>query len=323
MKTVKEALRKNRNALLVFAVTAAVHLAVFRLYDIWEEPLFYAAALSFTALIVLLAADLVGVRRSAAARRRVLSSIETEWRSLPEPESLAESDYGRMIALLGEAVERLTVKAGEERQETLDYYTAWVHQIKTPIAVMKLKLSPDLPEHRALLAELGRVEQYAEMALQFIRLSGSVNDLVIREYPLDGAIKGSIRKFSVQFVEKRLTLRYVPTKETAVTDGKWLSVILDQLISNAVKYTPAGEVSVSVQNGVITVADTGVGIAPEDLPRIFEKGYTGLNGRTGQASSGLGLYLAKKAADLICASLRVESEPGKGSAFTLDLRRKN
>ena len=320
MKIFKEVLRKNRAALLVFAAMTAADAAVFVLYDIMTEPLLYAAVLSFLLLAALLAADFAREKKRAAERSRALAAVVSEWRALPEAHSLADEDYQKMIAALGAALGEITSRAEAQRQDMLDYYTAWVHQIKTPIAVMRLKLAEDTPEHRALSAELGRVEQYAEMALQYIRIGSETNDLVIREYPLDELIREAVRKQAVPFVEKRLRLDYSPTGATVVTDRKWFGCILDQLLSNAVKYTPEGTVTISYDDGVLTVADTGVGIAPEDLPRIFEKGYTGVNGRLGQASSGLGLYLAKKAADLLSIPLRAESAVGEGSRFMLDLR---
>ena len=320
MKIFKEVLRRNRAALLVFAAMTAADAAVFALYYILTEPLLYATALSFCLLIVILAAGYFREKRKTAERARAASAILTEWRSLPEADTLAEKDYQRMIASLGEAIDRLTAEAVGQQQDMQDYYTAWVHQIKTPIAVMKLKLSDDTPENRALSVELQRIEQYVDMALQYVRIGSGTNDLVIREYSLDELIRDSVRKQAGQFVEKRLRLIYEPAKNTVVTDKKWFCVILDHLLSNAVKYTPEGTVTVSVKDGLLTVSDTGVGITPEDLPRIFEKGYTGVNGRIGQKSSGLGLYLAKKAADLLSIPISVDSEIGKGSAFTLDLR---
>ena len=320
MKILKEVLRKNRAALLLFAAVTASNAAVFILYDILTEPLVYAAVLSLLLLIALLAVDFVREKKQADERSRALSSITAEWRTPPEAHSLAEEDYREMLAALGAELERLTAETDARRQDTVDYYTAWVHQIKTPIAVMKLKLSDDTPEHRELSAELRRIEQYAEMALQYIRIGSETNDLVIREYPLDELIRESVRKQAEAFVGKRLRLDYTPTDATVVTDRKWFACILDQLLSNAVKYTPEGTVTIAFDSGLLTVSDTGIGIAPEDLPRIFEMGYTGGNGRLGQASSGLGLYLAKKAADLLAISVTAKSTVGEGSAFTLDLR---
>ena len=322
MKAFKEVLRRNRTAILVFAVMTAGNAVVFGLYGIPAEPLIYAAALSFFLLAGILAVDYTREKQRGLERDRALAAILSEWQSLPEANSLAEEDYQKMITSLGAQMERLTAEADAKRQDMLDYCTVWVHEIKTPIAVMRLKLSDDTPEHHALAAELQRIERYVDMVLQYIRIGSETNDLVIQEYSLDELIRETVRKLAPQFIEKRLRLVFAPTEASVVTDAKWFACILDQLLSNAVKYTPEGAVTIGMQDGRLMISDTGIGIAPEDLPRIFEKGYTGINGRLGQKSSGLGLYLAKKAADLLSIPLTVESGEGKGSAFTLDLRQK-
>ena len=219
------------------------------------------------------------------------------------------NDLNDMIGELG-SIE--TLKA--------DFISNVSHEIKTPIAVIRLKISEDTPEHHELSVELSRIERYVDMVLQYIRIGSKSNDLVIREYKLDGMIREALRKQAEQFIEKRLALKYTSTDATVITDQKWLVFILDQLLSNAVKYTSSGTVTVDFCNGLLTVSDTGVGIMPEDLPRIFEKGYTGMNGRIGQKSSGLGLYLAKKAAEMLSIPLSVVSSIGVGSTFILDLR---
>ena len=320
MSILKEVLRKNHTAILLFFVMTAINGAVFFLYDILTEPLLYATLIAFLLLAALLVADYFKEKERQAERARRLSSILIDWRALPDAVTLAENDYQKMIDALGKELEKLTERAAQERQDMLDYYTAWVHQIKTPIAVMRLKLSEDTAEHRALSAELSRIERYVDMVLQYIRIDSDSTDLVIRENKLDTLIREALRKQAEQFIEKRLILKYTPTEETVITDQKWLIFILDQLLSNAVKYTPAGTVTVSFSDGILTVSDTGLGISPEDLPRVFDKGYTGTNGRLGQKSSGLGLYLAKKAADMLSVPLSVESAIGVGSSFHLNLR---
>ncbi len=322
MKAFKEVLRRNRTAILEFSAMTAGNAVVFGLYGILAEPLIYAALLSFFLLTAVLAVDYVREKQRCLERGRTFAAILSEWRSLPEANSLAEEDYQKMIAALGAQMERLTAEAAAERQDMLDYCTVWVHEIKTPIAVMRLKLSDDTPEHHALAVELQRIERYVDMVLQYIRIGSETNDLVIQECSLDELIRESVRKLAPQFVEKRLRLVFVPTEASVVTDAKWFACILDQLLSNAVKYTPGGAVTIGMQDGRLMISDTGIGIAPEDLPRIFEKGYTGINGRLGHKSSGLGLYLAKKAADLLSLSLTVESREGEGSTFILDLRQK-
>ena len=322
MRILKEVLKRNRAAIRLFALINVFQLAVFLLYDVMMEPLLYAALVSFTVLVVFVTVDFFREKKRHADRQRAVNSVAKDWMSLPAAQSLAEEDYHQMVAAVGKRMEQLVTEYETQRQDQLDYYTAWVHQIKTPIAVMKLKLAGDTTENRLLLMELLRIEQYVDMVLQYIRLSSQTNDLLIREYSLDGLIRESVRKFAPLFLEKKLRLDYHPVEKTIVTDKKWFICILDQLISNAVKYTPSGSVSIGLKDGFLVVRDTGIGIAPEDLPRIFERGYTGVNGRIGEKSSGLGLYLAKKAADLLVIPLSVESGTGEGSRFLLDIRSK-
>lgn len=204
----------------------------------------------------------------------------------------------------------------------MDYYTTWAHQIKTPISVMRMTLQDvDTAEHRELLAELFRIEQYVEMALNWVRLGSDSMDFVFREYELDGIIRQAIHKYASQFIRRRLKLSYEPAEIIVLTDEKWLLFIIEQILSNAIKYTQEGGVSIRVQDKVLKIEDTGIGIAPEDVPRIFEKGFTGYNGRADKKSTGLGLYLCSLTAEKLSHKIWVESEVGQGTAVFLDLHR--
>ncbi|MBQ9901933.1 MAG: HAMP domain-containing histidine kinase [Clostridia bacterium] len=315
-----DCLRRYKIPAGFFLLDNALNYAIFRLYGLDMEPFGYAFAVSFFVLIVAFAAFLFREKRKADRRFYQCESILTDWNMLPEGESLAERDCRKMVQSLGAENERLAASFAEERKKTEDFYTAWVHQIKTPISVMKLRLgASDHPDRQALREELFRIEQYTAMVLAYQRLGSQSNDLMIQEYPLDGLIREVIRKYASGFISKKLRLEYAGTDLIIVTDKKWFVCILEQLISNALKYTPSGTVSITVSEGVLSVADTGIGIAPEDLPRIFEKGYTGANGRLNDKSSGLGLYLCGEAAALLEIPIAARSRPGEGSCFSLQL----
>lgn len=241
--------------------------------------------------------------------------------TLPQPENLLEEDYHKIL-------QRVEAEYREERRRWDDawldmenYYATWVHQIKAPIAVMQVLLQQeDTEKNQELRAELFRIGQYVDMALCYVRLEDGVSDLVIQEYRLDEIIRKAVRKYAGQFIRKRIRLEYKGTDVKVLTDEKWLSFIIEQLLSNAVKYTMEGSVKITVdEDRHLTVADTGIGIAPEDQPRIFEKGYTGYNGRGNKKSTGLGLYLSLRAAKRLGHKLSVASVPGQGSRFTVDL----
>ena len=171
-----------------------------------------------------------------------------------------------------------------------------------------------------LAADFFRIEQYVEMVLSYLRLDSDSSDYVFQEYELDGIIRQAIHKYAPLFVRKKLKLSYEPTKIRVLTDEKWLLFILEQILSNSIKYTREGTISITVTpEKVLKISDTGIGIAPEDLPRIFEKGFTGYNGRSDKKSTGLGLYLCKKAAGRLSHGLKAESEPGAGTTVFIDL----
>ena len=185
---------------------------------------------------------------------------------------------------------------------------------------MRLSLAEqDSPESRSLAEELTRIEQYVEMVLCYIRLESSDTDYVIKECRLEDIVKSAVRRFSGQFIRKKLTLQMSGLDRMVLTDEKWLLFVIGQVLSNAVKYTRAGGITITCENDVLKIQDTGIGIAPEDLPRIFEKGYTGCNGRSDMKASGLGLYLCRQICGRLGHRISVESS-GVTSVF-IDLRR--
>lgn len=314
-------LKEKRISLLFFCLCLLLSAMVFNLYgEVWEAWL-YGAGLCTALGLVLLIIGWFSFLRHYKQRQNLLSSITQAREDFPAPETLAEKDYQEMAAILSRRCQELTTAYQTRQQDSLDYYTTWAHQIKTPIAVMQMMLKEeDTEEHRALSAELFRIEQYVEMVLTYIRLGSDTNDFVFQESPLDDLIRQSIRKYAPQFIHKKLWLHYEKTEEKVLTDEKWLCFLLEQLLSNAVKYTYEGGVTISVSpEKVLTIRDTGIGIAPEDLPRIFEKGFTGYNGRSNKKATGLGLYLCKQAADKLGIRISMESRPGEGTAFSLDL----
>lgn len=315
-------IRQYRFPFLLFAVYAFVYAFIFSLYRLEAEAVLYAAGLCAVFTVIALTAGFLSYRKKHLERVRLLRQIEVSGERLPEPETLAEADYQEMVIALRRMYEADLTAWQSGCREQVDYYTTWVHQIKSPIAVMRMMLqAEDTKEHRELLAELFRIEQYVEMVLSYQRLGGGATDFVFRECALDDVIRQAVHKYAPQFVRRRIRLSFAPSGVMALTDEKWLLFILEQLLSNAVKYTQKGTVTITAgPQPVITVADTGIGIAPEDVPRVFEKGFTGYNGRADKKATGLGLYLCRMAADKLSHRLTVRSQVGKGTVFTVDLR---
>lgn len=306
---------------LFLVLAVAIFALVFSMYDIKLEAILYASMLCLTAGLLFEGVHLISYLRRHTEQQKRLQGLPISYIELLPPRTLAEQDLQAMVQKLGEQYTAVTTDWQRQQKESLDYYSAWVHQIKTPISSMKMILQQeDTEENHLLSAELFRIEQYTEMALQYLRLDSKTNDFVFQQYDLDSIIRQAIRKYAPQFILRKIRLIYEPVSMTILTDEKWMLFLLEQLLSNAIKYTPHGSVTISVTpEKVLQVADTGIGIAPEDLPRIFEKGFTGYNGRADKKSTGLGLYLCQQAAKKISVSLSVTSEVGKGSVFSVHL----
>lgn len=233
-----------------------------------------------------------------------------------------ENELLEIIERLKNGGMRLNDSMNMKYSDMVDYYTMWVHQIKTPIASMHLILQKeDSEDSRRLRAELFRVEQYVQMVLCFLRLDSDFTDYVIKEYRVDDIIRPAVRRLAPQFIMKKLSLEYEQTDEIALTDEKWLSFVVEQVLSNAVKYTSSGSISIKCDGDRLVISDTGIGIAAEDLPRIFDKGYTGFNGRADRKASGIGLYLCRRICDNLGHSIKAESVPGHGTTIIIGLER--
>lgn len=324
MKRLFAYLYTQRRALGVWAMAAAVFGAVSALYGLPAEPFVYGTVLSGVLGVAVLGAGWPDWSRRCRTADRIAAELPRSGVRFAPPEggdagqeAAYQKALDRMISALAdrEAADR----AGQD--DRLDYFAMWAHQVKTPLAAMRLLLQAQQqpPCREELEAELFQTERYVGMAMDYLRLGSQTNDLVLTATPLDPVIRQCLRRFARMFILKKLTLCYEGSDLAPVTDAKWVGFILEQLLSNAVKYTPAGgRVQISAAGGTLQVTDTGIGIRPEDLPRIFEKGYTGCNGRARPAAaSGLGLYLCARAARLLGGSLTAQSQPGQGTQMTL------
>ena len=316
MRLFGQYLRLHRKSAVLFLAFVLIYAVVFSLYRLPLEAVLYAGGLCLLAFALLAGLDFWRFRarhmQLADLRKRVFLGVD----GMPDPADLIEEDYQAALRALWDDRARMVSRADAAMSDMRDYYTLWAHQIKTPIAALHLLLKEDSEESR----ELFKIEQYVDMLLSYIRLESDTNDLVLRECDLDAILRAAARKYARFFIHQGLRLEIRTGGRRVLTDEKWFSFCIEQLLSNAVKYTPSGVISMYVENDYLVIADTGIGIAPEDLPRIFEKGYTGENGRLERTSSGLGLYLAGKAAALLHIPITVDSRPGQGTTFTLHLR---
>jgi signal transduction histidine kinase len=310
---------KYRLVLIIFYIVAV--MLVLTVSSLAGQDMVYARytvlLLSFFLLIIMLADGMRYMRQ-----RRRLEALSTELyhatRELPEPMNVLEADYVRLLGDLGHAYDTLRKRLETAQNDSIEYYTLWVHQIKTPIAALGLVLSQmDGESVGVIRQELFKIERYADLALRYIKLADISADLVIERCRLGDIVHEGVKKFGVLFVYQRLSIDIAPIDVEVMSDKRWLAFIFEQILSNALKYTPMGGVRVYMQGRTLVIEDSGIGIRPEDLPRIFTKGYTGYNGRLDNRASGIGLYLAKKAADALGVRITAESQVGKGTRMSL------
>lgn len=337
-------IKQNYIWILMIVTMSCIHLLYMYLIGARKQDLVYAAVLD---AILLLITVLVGFFRYSSKVKALSNALKRpveEQAQLPEAADDVEMLYHRLLENQSIARSESESSAAIRQSQMRDYYSMWVHQIKTPISAMKLLLEAEREELGQLICddeqsqcllsdnmdsfedELFRIEEYVSMALQYQRVSSTENDFVLEKVSVDGVIRDTIKKYAKIMIRRHIGMNYSGTVQEVYTDGKWLAFILEQLLSNAIKYTPQGVVTIETAEEkdrfFITIKDTGIGIKAEDLPRVFEKGYTGYNGHADKKATGIGLYLCRQMADKLGHTIRMESEIGKGTkvwiGFDLD-----
>ena len=314
-------LYQRRVVFSAIAVVTLIFAVSFLLYRLPLGAIAYPALLCGIMGFALLVYDFIRVKKAHTRLVEICEMSSELIDSLPQADTILNEDYQEIIKSLQTEIRALENQSDLRYRETVDYYTVWVHQIKTPIAAMRLTLdNEDTQTSRRLSGELSRIERYVEMVLAYLRLDSASSDYVFKEYDLDGIIRQAVKKFAPEFIDRKVRLDYDEVGERVVTDEKWLSFVIEQLLSNALKYTrEGGSVRIYMRDKTLCIEDTGIGIAPEDLPRIFEKGFTGINGRLDKKASGLGLYLCKSISKNLGIGISAASEPDKGTRIMLDM----
>ena len=297
-------LRSRWQLLLFYGIVLAILLLTAFLGNQDMGLALYAAAMLTFMLVLLLLAE--GSRFCGRLRllQRLLQRLGALPSGLPRPDGAMEAAYGALIEELSQQGAALRRALEKNQADSLAYYTLWVHQIKTPIAAMELVLRQDTSTQAEVLRqELFKIQRYVELALQYNKLQDLASDLVITPCDLAAILRECVKKYALLFIHQGLSVEIGPLAETVVSDKKWLSFLLEQIISNGAKYTHTGGMRIYMEGERLVLEDTGIGIRPEDLPRIFERGYTGYNGRLDSRASGIGLYMAKRVADALGIAL--------------------
>ncbi len=229
--------------------------------------------------------------------------------------------YISIISGLEEILNKVMADALDTKTEMIDFYTLWIHQIKTPIFALKLLVKEN--ENPQIKAEIIKIEQYTNMVLNYIKLSDKTTELSIKTQNIKLVLNDVIKSFSSLFITKRIGLVIDIHNTIVATDEKWLTFAISQILSNALKYTKVGEVRIYLKDSKIVISDTGIGMSEGDVKRAFDKGFTGKIGRSDNNSTGLGLYLCKKSIMLLGFKISLESKIDQGTTVTIDLNQDN
>jgi len=279
-------------------------------FDAYRSLLEYVALLlAFLSFLFIGADAWTSYKAYRGQKLQVSAQAQTPLEKLLQ-ERVEELEYEQKNQLLVEQ---------EKYNDLLDYYTLWVHQVKTPIAASSLLIG-DLKDKEAksqLEQELFKIESYVHLVLQYLRLESFHDDLVLKQENLADLVREVVKKYALFFIQQGLSLNLHDLDHTIVTDKKWFLVILEQVLSNSLKYTKEGSIEIYFHEGSLYIKDTGLGIQNADLLRVFERGFSGYNGRLTQQSSGLGLYLSKKIADQLGHKIAIDSQVGQGTTVSI------
>ncbi len=240
---------------------------------------------------------------------------------LPNPQTNEQTIYYTLLKKLhDEHLEQLQIFY-DEKSEHQDFIMSWIHEIKLPISASRLLIENSNSKTIDYIVdkfedELDKIDHYVEQALYYSRIDSFAKDYFIDELSLEKVVKHSIKKYAKMFITKRIRIKMDNSDTFVHSDFKWMSFIIDQIITNSLKYTDEnGEIIIVIEEDIkekrLLIQDTGIGIKTEDINRVFEKGFTGSTGRSHAKSTGMGLYLAKQLALKLGITLSIASEEGK------------
>lgn len=315
-------LRDKLGICTVIGIAFLVMSFIFHLYGYALSAVLYAFLISLIILSVYGAYKFLKFHKSYMELYRIQHNIN-ELSSVISSGTCKEKLLIESIHYVTAQINEMNIKNTRKEKEADTYYSMWVHQIKVPISAMHLLLqSNKTPENRLLGQELFKIEQYANMALGYLRIESMYSDLQLEKADMHSVISLCIKKFAPTFIYKKLYINLHDFDNQVITDKKWLSFVFEQLLSNALKYTNNGGIEIYMDSSdTLYIKDTGIGIAPDDLPRIFERGFTGSNGRIDKNATGLGLFLADKVMRWLKHGLEINSKIGDGTVCILRFKR--
>ncbi|MDD2396887.1 MAG: sensor histidine kinase [Sedimentibacter sp.] len=314
-------LKEQKLDIIMYFVSVFIFALIFKLNHISVKIALYPAIICMVLWIIYAAFNFYRYCKYHWYRVDISSHIEITLKNLPKPESLIEEDYQNLLNVLM-TYNRLRLSENNQKYTDMsEYITLWAHQMKTPITAASLLLNELSNDEKYKIKEqLFEIERYVDTTLQFMRLDTMNSDLLLKEYSLIQIVKQGVKYYSKVFISKGISLNLDEFDTTVVTDEKWFLFVIKQILSNSLKYTDEGSISIYVvPDKTLVIEDTGIGISGEDIPRIFERGFTGYTGRMDKKATGIGLYLSKQILDKLNHNIKIYSQPGVGTKAEIDL----
>ena len=298
---------KKTSIIGILGVYAILFVFVY-LYRIPIEVILYPYILTIVFVLMVLLFDYIKYKEKVNKISQICNDISSCYSVKINDKNIFDEYYLDIINELLKENRKQVSQIQKRVSDINDYFSIWVHQIKTPIASMKLKIDNEQMDLLQLASDLNRIDHYVDLVLSFLKFDEEKIDLYFRKTDVDRIMRESLKKFSNDFIIKKIRLDYKLSKREVLTDEKWLSFVFDQLLSNALKYTDKGTISIYYDgDSCLCIKDSGIGIALADMERLFEKGFTGYNGRQYKKASGIGLYMCKRMCDKLNIGISIES----------------
>ncbi|MGN0415555.1 MAG: sensor histidine kinase [Agathobacter sp.] len=323
MEFVKKYLKNRWTALAICIVWQAILYVTLFLEDVPAKKLGYPMLLSAAVLCAYFGFDFCRMGKKDKVLQDAKQNIDITVENLPETKAVVEQDYQELLDIVLKAKRQEAQQQKHKMNELTEFVTLWTHQVKTPLTALSLAVKESKLEEKAEYADrLFEIEQYCDIILQYLRMEGEGTDFLLAEYPVKPMVNQAVKYFARSFIGKGLSVSIdLPEERKLVTDEKWMVFVIKQVLSNALKYTKEGGITITMpKSHTICIADTGIGISKEDLPRITERGYTGYNGRRDKKATGIGLFLVDTIMKKLGGSVKITSELGVGTQVYLTVQ---
>lgn len=303
-------------------ITAIIMMLIYHLICFFSRIpfsiIFYATELCFVFLVLFFCFDYYHHRKRIKILTYLYHQDQIHLSDLPLSQNIIEDLYQNILVKIETVNHHLETTNDQNYQDMKDYFTLWVHQIKIPLSALRLMIQSGHIDTQELLIQTLKIEQYVDMVLHYIKVNHMSSDLSLQYASLEKIIHDVIQKQATFFIHKKIKLVLDSIDLQILTDEKWISFVLEQILSNALKYTKEGFIHIYVKDETLYIQDSGIGIQAEDLPRVTEKGYTGYNGRLDKKASGIGLYLCQKIIDHLGYTMHIDSTVKVGTCVSIN-----